>query len=148
MVFGIDFDGSVVTHEYPRVGEDIGAVPVLKALVENGHKIICYTMRGPGTKEEQDAKDWFKQNDIPLFGFNENPEQASWSDSRKVYAHVYIDDAALGCPLCYSRKPGIRPFIDWYGVAVWLEDRGVIDESQAEACYKHIISIQKNLYVR
>ena len=26
----IDFDGTVVTHEYPKVGRDIGAVPVLK----------------------------------------------------------------------------------------------------------------------
>jgi len=26
----IDFDGTVVTHEFPKVGRDIGAVPVLK----------------------------------------------------------------------------------------------------------------------
>lgn len=28
----IDFDGTCVTHEFPLVGKDIGAVPVLKKL--------------------------------------------------------------------------------------------------------------------
>ena len=36
MVLAIDFDGTCVTHEYPKVGKDIGSVPVLKKLVENG----------------------------------------------------------------------------------------------------------------
>lgn len=143
----VDFDGTLVTHEYPRVGKDIGAVPVLKALVEAGHKIICSTMRGPGTKEEAEAKAWFEQNGIPLYGFNENPDQASWSQSRKVYGHIYIDDAALGCPLCYPRNKSTRPFVDWYGVTVWLEDRGLIDESQADKCCRHLGPIHKNFNV-
>ena len=35
MVIGIDFDGTCVTHEFPFVGIDIGAVPVLKELIAN-----------------------------------------------------------------------------------------------------------------
>ena len=34
MVIAIDFDGTCVTNEYPNVGKDIGAVPVLKRIVE------------------------------------------------------------------------------------------------------------------
>ena len=45
MIIAVDFDGTCVSHEYPKVGKDIGAVPVLKALVEIGHKIILNTMR-------------------------------------------------------------------------------------------------------
>ena len=41
----IDFDGTCVTHEFPKVGKDIGAVSVLKKIVEAGHKIILFTMR-------------------------------------------------------------------------------------------------------
>ena len=41
----IDFDGTCVTHDYPRVGRDIGAVPVLKELVKNRHLLILFTMR-------------------------------------------------------------------------------------------------------
>jgi hypothetical protein len=40
MVICIDFDGTCVSHEFPAVGKDIGSIPVLKALVENGHKVI------------------------------------------------------------------------------------------------------------
>lgn len=127
MVICCDFDGTVCTHEYPNVGKDIGAVPVLKALVENGHKLICFTMRGPGTREEAEAKAWFEKNGIPLYGFNENPAQASWSQSRKVYAQIYIDDAALGCPLCYPKDGKTRPFVAWDEVARYLERMGLVN---------------------
>jgi hypothetical protein len=33
MVICLDFDGSCVTHEYPIIGKDIGAIPVLKKLL-------------------------------------------------------------------------------------------------------------------
>jgi hypothetical protein len=45
MIICIDFDGTCVTHEYPEIGKDIGAVPVLKKLIENDHGLILYTMR-------------------------------------------------------------------------------------------------------
>ena len=32
----IDFDGTCVSHEFPEIGRDIGAVPVLRELVETG----------------------------------------------------------------------------------------------------------------
>ena len=41
----IDFDGTCVSHEFPEVGYDIGAAPVLKELVSNGHRLILFTMR-------------------------------------------------------------------------------------------------------
>ena len=41
----LDFDGTVVKHRYPAVGEDIGAVPVLRKLVQNGYYLILNTMR-------------------------------------------------------------------------------------------------------
>lgn len=31
LYIGIDFDGTCVTHDFPRIGKDIGAQPVLKA---------------------------------------------------------------------------------------------------------------------
>jgi hypothetical protein len=111
MYIAIDFDGTCVTHDYPRVGKDIGAVPVLKMFVESGHKLILNTMRSG--KELADAVQWFADNDIPLYGANENPTQKSWTASPKVYAHLYIDDAALGCPLKMDTNVSGRPFVDW-----------------------------------
>jgi len=45
MIIAIDFDGTCVTHAYPKIGKDIGAVPVLKQLVQYGHQLILWTMR-------------------------------------------------------------------------------------------------------
>jgi len=119
MKIAIDFDGTCVTHEYPNVGNDIGAVPVLKKLVTAGHLLILNTMRSG--EELQDAIDWFKKNNIPLYGVNEDPGQKEWTQSPKVFANLYIDDATLGCPLVTPVKgflPGedhtsSRPYVDW-----------------------------------
>lgn len=118
MYIAIDFDGTCVTHEYPKVGKDIGAVPVLKKLTDSGHQLILNTMRSG--KELVDAIKWFIDNDIPLFGANENPTQKSWTSSPKVYAHLYIDDAALGCPTKLDPAISSRPFVDWDVVDTYL----------------------------
>lgn len=114
MYIGVDFDGTCVTHEFPAVGHDIGAAPVLRSLVEAGHKILLNTMRS-GTALE-DAKEWFASNNIALYGVNHNPDQVTWTSSPKVYAHVYIDDAALGCPLTIDERVSLRPYVNWLKV--------------------------------
>lgn len=127
MYIAVDFDGTCVTHDYPEVGKDIGAVPVLQALNRAGHKIILNTMRSG--KELEDAKNWFIRNNIELYAANENPTQKSWTDSPKVYAHVYIDDAALGCPLKYEPHKSSRPFVNWPDIVRYLSARTVLDYS-------------------
>ena len=116
----VDFDGTCVTHDYPKVGVDIGSVPVLKRLVAAGHYLILFTMRSEmGVKSGQftsgltDAVNWFKENDIPLFGIQTNPSQHSWTDSPKAYGHLILDDAAAFAPLINNPKISNRPFIDW-----------------------------------
>ena len=63
----------------------------------------------------------FIDNDIPLFGANENPTQKSWTTSPKVHANLYIDDAALGCPLIFDHAISSRPFVNWVMVEEILE---------------------------
>ncbi len=109
----VDFDGTCVSHEFPKIGRDIGAVPVLLDLVAEGARLILHTMRSG--KELDEAVAWFEKNGIPLFAVNTNPTQRTWTDSPKVYAHLYIDDAALGVPLLKGLK-GERPFVDWTSV--------------------------------
>jgi hydroxymethylpyrimidine pyrophosphatase-like HAD family hydrolase len=119
MYIAVDFDGTCVTHDYPNIGKDIGAVPVLKKLTDSGHKIILNTMRSGDKLKE--AMQWFTDNNIPLYGANENPTQKSWTESQKVFANLYIDDAALGCPLIFDHAVSSRPFVNWNAVEEYLE---------------------------
>lgn len=150
MVIAIDFDGTCVSHEFPKVGKDIGAVPVLKKLVERGHKLILHTMRGDEHSfyngklcKMQDVKNkvnpvamsvlddaiiWFLNNKIPLYGINNNPDQKNWTNSKKIFANMYIDDSALGVPLKYDEDGSVHiPYVDWERVEQLLKEKGVID---------------------
>lgn len=111
MLIAIDFDGTVVTHEYPKIGKDIGAVDVLKKWVNAGHKLILNTMRSG--KELDEAVEWFKEREIPLYGVNKTPGQRGWTTSPKVYAHLYIDDCGYGIPLRMDSSLSPRPYVDW-----------------------------------
>jgi hypothetical protein len=135
-VLAVDFDGTVVTHEFPYVGKEIGAEQVLKKLLTNGHKIVLNTMRGHSTLSPypnnlsnsvlDDAKNWFKERNIPLYGVNEHPTQKNWTSSPKVYANQYIDDAAVGIPLIHDKSVCNRPFVDWVKTEALLQDLGLL----------------------
>lgn len=136
----IDFDGTCVTHEFPRVGKDVGAVPVLKDLVDAGHKLILFTMRSDRKTKKKagdetivveenflsDAVNWFKDNGIELYGIQKNPKQRFWTTSPKAYGHLYIDDSGLGCPLIIPAEG--RPYVDWIKIRSMLEDMQIIEK--------------------
>lgn len=136
----IDFDGTCVSHEFPLIGKDIGAVPVLKALTDNGHRLILFTMRSDRKKKKKvdgvevvveenvltEAIQWFEQQGIPLYGVQKNPTQRFWTSSPKAYGHLYIDDANLGCPLIMNDPEADRPYVDWEQVREILEEKGIL----------------------
>jgi len=124
MYIGLDFDGTVVEHRYPDIGNNVpGAISVITQLWLEGHKIILWTMRSG--KELDDAVKHLSEYGIVPYGINGNPDQANWSTSPKAYCHLYIDDAALGCPLRPSMNSG-RPMVDWEEVEKQLVERGVL----------------------
>ena len=131
LIIAIDGDGTCWTSDWPSMGKDIGAAPILKKLVKNGHKLMLWTMRGsrPGYNTLDDAVNWFKKNDVELWGINENPEQSSMHfNGHKQFADLYIDDAALGAPLKTDKAFHPRLFIDWEKVDKMLEEMGLYDE--------------------
>ena len=143
MYIAIDFDGTCVTHEYPEIGRDLGATTTLKTLVDNGHKLILLTMRSGKTLEN--AKHWFEERGIILYGVNENPSQKRWTESPKVYANLYIDDANLGIPLIKNSMASDRPYVDWKLVLIDLYNRGCILDENMSACLKDILDAQNDL---
>lgn len=145
MVFAVDFDGTCVTYAFPKVGKNIGAGPVLRLLVSKGHKIILHTMRDNIVKEfpevgmintQEEAEEWFRKENIPLYGINYNPDQSNWTMSKKVFAHYYIDDQTLGTFKIKDPDNG-GYYINWYVIAQDLRILGIISsEEWLELCNK------------
>lgn len=123
MILAIDFDGTLAEHEFPDIGREVpGAFDWLKKFQAAGAKLILWTMRSDGrtadgSKENgpvlTEAVEWCRERGVEFWGVNGNPGQSSWTQSPKAYAHLYIDDAAFGCPLVESKKAGNRPHVDW-----------------------------------
>lgn len=125
MFISVDFDGTCVADTFPDISDyDIGSEAVLKELIARGHQILLFTMRSD--EQLENAKDWFKQRNIELYGVNENPTQSDWTGSPKCYAHLYIDDKNLGIPL--KRIPSVsdNPFVDWDKVRQLLIDQQLL----------------------
>lgn len=125
MIIAVDFDGTLVDHVFPEIGEPVdNAFDWLKRFKVAGAFLILYTMRAderghcseamfPGERKFlTEAVEFCRQQGIEFDALNRNPQQDEWTSSPKAYAHIYIDDAAFGCPL---RPPvnGGRPTVDW-----------------------------------
>lgn len=98
MIFAIDFDGTIVRHKFPEIGEIIpDAVEAMRQIKDLGHHIIIWTCRAGDTLKE--AIDFLNANNIPYDCVNQN---LPWhithynNDSRKIFADIYIDDANAG----------------------------------------------------
>lgn len=111
----VDVDSTIIYHTYPELGQPIpGALEWLYKFQELGFCLILNTMRScfdsAGDTLTPVVK-FLQDKGIKLYGINRNPDQ-DWSKSPKVYAHFYIDDAAVGCPLTYPLD-GSRAYVDW-----------------------------------
>jgi len=124
MFICVDFDGTIVDHRYPEIGQPVpDAIKWLKLLQRQGARLILFTMRSDGGvagNSLSDAVDYLRSEGVILFAINEHPGQEEWTSSPKVYADIYIDDAAFGCPLI--KPPGFaRPCVDWKEVGPAVE---------------------------
>lgn len=116
MIYGIDFDGTIVTEDFPAIGKPIEkTVAFIRKLKENGDKWILITMREGRYLDE--ALEYLKQIDLMPDAVNDNlPERAAeWGNNpRKVYADVYIDDHNAG---------GLNlPCMEGKKIKIWIEE--------------------------
>jgi hydroxymethylpyrimidine pyrophosphatase-like HAD family hydrolase len=93
MIIAVDFDGTVVEHQYPKIGPlKPGAKEALQAFRKAGHKIAIWTCRAG--KEEKEVRDFLQSNGIPFDTVNA-PIMGADLGTRKIYADLYIDDKGL-----------------------------------------------------
>ncbi len=93
MIIAVDFDGTIVNHEYPHIGPlKEGAEKALRAFRKAGHKIIIWTCRH--SENEKAVRDFLTKENIPFDTIN-MPIPGSDLGTRKLYADIYIDDKGI-----------------------------------------------------
>ena len=99
MIIAVDFDGTIVTHEYPKIGKEIPfAIQTLKMLANEGHQLILWSVREG--KLLDDAINWCRERGLEFYAANkdfpeENPDK-NQHFSRKLKADLWIDDRNVG----------------------------------------------------
>ena len=98
MTIAVDFDGTIVDHRYPKIGEEIPfATETLKILAQERHKLIFRTVREGELLEE--AIEWCRQRGVFFYSVNKDyPEEEKSHNgfSRKLKADLFIDDRYQG----------------------------------------------------
>ena len=99
MVIALDFDGTIVEHKYPAIGEEIPfATETIRMLIAERHKVILWSVREGKLLDE--AVNWCRERGIEFYAVNRDyPEETMTNNnhfSRKLKADLFIDDRNLG----------------------------------------------------
>lgn len=98
MIIAVDFDGTIVTHEYPNIGKEIPfAIETLKQLqLSPEYLIVLWTVRQGA--ELLEAIEYCKNKGLEFYAVNSNyPEEINDNlEPRKLKADLFIDDRNLG----------------------------------------------------
>ncbi len=98
MIIAVDFDGTIVEHKYPNIGEERPfAISTLRALAAQHHRLILWTVRRGELLEE--AVEWCRSRGLEFYAVNKNfPEEILDSSGcfGKINADIFIDDCNLG----------------------------------------------------
>lgn len=80
MVIAVDFDGTIVRHRYPEIGEEIPfAITTLKMLQYDQHLLILWTVREGPLLEEAVA--WCRARGLEFYAVNRDFPEESISGS-------------------------------------------------------------------
>ena len=98
MIIAVDFDGTIVEHKYPKIGQEIPfATTTLKMLIKERHRLILWTVRKG--KELDEAVEWCRERGVEFYAINKNyPEESVDNENGycKIDAELFIDDRNLG----------------------------------------------------
>lgn len=122
MIIAVDFDGTIVEHRYPHIGEEIPfAIDTLKLLQQEKHRLILWSVREGALLDE--AVEWCKSRGLEFYAVNKDypeEERNHQGFSRKLKADMFIDDRNLGglpdWGVIYEMIKGRKTFADMYNL--------------------------------
>ena len=99
MVIAVDFDGTIVEHQYPSIGKELPfAIETLKKLASEGHRLILWTVREG--KYLDDAVEFCRSHGLEFYAINRDYPEEKYENNhhftRKLKADLWIDDRNLG----------------------------------------------------
>ena len=99
MTIAVDFDGTIVEHEYPNIGREIPfATDTLKMLIKDQHKLILWSCREDQLL--QDAINWCRERGVEFYAVNKDfpEEKVEYNNhfTRKLKVDMFIDDRNVG----------------------------------------------------
>ena len=98
MIIAVDFDGTIVEHRYPEIGQEIPfAIDTLKMLQKEGHRLILWSVREGKLLDE--AVEFCRERGLEFYSVNSNYTEEKDNHehfSRKLKADMFIDDRNIG----------------------------------------------------
>ena len=99
MTIAVDFDGTIVEHQYPEIGREIPfATETLRMLIKERHQLILWSVREGDLLQE--AVDWCRERGVEFYAVNKDyPEEERENNnhfSRKLKVDMWIDDRNVG----------------------------------------------------
>ena len=85
MIIAVDFDGTIVEHRYPAIGQEKeGAIDTLKLLAREGNKLILFTVRDGELLDQ--AVEYCRRRGLEFYAVNSNtPQNELLPDGRCLY---------------------------------------------------------------
>ena len=93
----IDFDGTIVEHEYPEIGEEkLFAFETLREMQKRGFRLILWTYRTG--KELEEALEFCLERGVEFYAVNKSYPEEVFDEtvSRKIDVDLFIDDKNIG----------------------------------------------------
>lgn len=105
-IIAVDFDGTLCENKWPEIGEpDKKLIQHLKSRQADGDKLILWTCRTGDLLKQ--AVEFCHDQGLIFDAVNENlSETLEWmrGDSRKIFAHEYIDDRNVLVRSCHEKS--------------------------------------------
>ena len=70
MIIAVDFDGTIVEHKYPEIGQEVPfAIDTLKMLIKDQHRLILWSVREGALLDE--AVEWCRARGVEFYAPND-----------------------------------------------------------------------------